>query len=90
MADCIEYTIHVSEQGVKDVLIACLAEAGATGFEEQKTALKAFAPMDANIQAASEKIIEDLNITFSKSVVSEQNWNASWEADFKAVTVGDF
>jgi len=90
MADCIEYTIHVSEQGVKDVLIACLAEAGTTGFEEQKAALKAFVPTDAHIQAACEKIIEDLNITFSKSVVSEQNWNASWEADFKPVTVGNF
>jgi len=90
MPDCIEYTIHVSEQGVKELLIAYLVEAGATGFEEQKTVLKAFAPLDPSTQTLFEQIIEDLNVSFSKSVVHEQNWNASWEADFKPVTVGNF
>ncbi|GAC1427266.1 MAG: 50S ribosomal protein L11 methyltransferase [Chitinophagaceae bacterium] len=90
MADYTEYRINVTDNAVKEILIARLSDAGATGFEEEKNVLKAFAPEESQSQLQFEKIIEENGLIFLKSLIKERNWNAEWESDFKPVTIGDF
>ncbi len=35
-------------------------------------------------------IFNQYNLTYSKSIIKEQNWNAVWESNFDPVKVGDF
>lgn len=37
-----------------------------------------------------EIIFNQYNLTYSKSIVKEENWNAIWESNFDPVRVGDF
>jgi ribosomal protein L11 methyltransferase len=49
-----------------------------TEFEAQK------------IEKELEIIFNQHNLTYSKSVIKEENWNAIWESNFEPVRVGDF
>lgn len=42
------------------------------------------------VQKELDIIFNQYNITYSKSVIKEQNWNALWESNFEPVRVGDF
>jgi ribosomal protein L11 methyltransferase len=37
-----------------------------------------------------EIIFKQYNLTYSKSIIKEENWNALWESNFEPVRVGDF
>ncbi len=90
MPDCIEFTIYVAEEAAKDMLIAQLAEAGATGFEEQRDFLRAFLTIGTDDHRGVEGIIKAKGIKYSKSIIQDRNWNALCEADFQPVTVDNF
>jgi ribosomal protein L11 methyltransferase len=42
------------------------------------------------IQNELDIIFNQYHLTYSKSVIKEQNWNAIWESNFDPVRVGDF
>ena len=42
------------------------------------------------VQNELDIIFNQYNLTYSKSVIKEQNWNAVWESNFEPVRVGDF
>ena len=42
------------------------------------------------VQNELDIIFNQYNLTYSKSVIKEQNWNAVWESNFQPVRVGDF
>jgi ribosomal protein L11 methyltransferase len=88
--DSIEFVIDINDAAIKEILIALLSDAGANGFEEEKNALKVFAPNEETEIDAIEKIIQENNIKYSKSIIKEKNWNAEWESGFKPVTIGSF
>ncbi|MEP7280000.1 MAG: 50S ribosomal protein L11 methyltransferase [Bacteroidota bacterium] len=89
MTDYIEYKIQLKDDAVKDILIARLADAGANGFEEEGSILKAFAAAGTD-QSEFEKIIAESGLEYSQSLIPERNWNAEWEAGFTPVTIGHF
>ncbi|NBR55569.1 MAG: hypothetical protein EBU05_00570 [Chitinophagia bacterium] len=43
-----------------------------------------------NIEKELEIIFNQHNLTYLKSIVKEENWNALWESNFEPVRVGDF
>jgi ribosomal protein L11 methyltransferase len=88
--DCIEFKIEISDNTLKEILIARLSAAGADGFEEEKDFLKAFAAVGNYLEQSFEEIIEENSLKYSKSIIKERNWNAEWESDFKPVTIEDF
>jgi ribosomal protein L11 methyltransferase len=88
--DCIEYKITVADGSVREILIARLSAAGASGFEEEKNTLKAFAPEENTSQSQFDEIIAQNGLVYSVSVIKERNWNAEWESDFKPVIIGNF
>jgi ribosomal protein L11 methyltransferase len=42
------------------------------------------------IQNELDIILNQYHLTYSKSVIKEQNWNAVWESNFDPIRVGDF
>jgi ribosomal protein L11 methyltransferase len=73
-----------------DILIAELSEIGFDGFEEVEEGLNAFIKEAAFSDATLYTIIEKYQVTFSKSVVPQQNWNELWENNFSPMQVADF
>ena len=55
---------------------------------------KTFMLMDSyeaqQVQNELDFIFNQYHLTYSKSVIKEQNWNALWESNFEPVRVGDF
>ena len=45
---------------------------------------------DSNIQNELDIIFNNNNLTYSKSIIKEENWNALWESNFEPVRVGNF
>jgi ribosomal protein L11 methyltransferase len=46
--------------------------------------------IDNNIEFELNNIFKQYNLTYSKSIIKEENWNAIWESNFEPVRVGDF
>ena len=46
--------------------------------------------LDENVQNELDIIFNRYNLTYSKSIIKEKNWNALWESNFEPVRVGDF
>ena len=69
------------------MLIALLAEAGFSGFEETDTGLLAFIESGKTDPVLFENIISLISVNYSISIVKEINWNEQWESGFNPVTV---
>ncbi len=82
--------IPVSDPALQDLLIALLADAGYEGFEQEPELLKAYIPEpDFHVEVINE-ILNQHDLTYSKSVIEKQNWNAVWESNFDPVRIADF
>ena len=90
MKEYIQTEISVSEQPEKDRLIAQLADFGFEGFEEERSSLKAFIPLDQFRKEEFETMMREGGLRFSIQLIEEQNWNALWEAGFEPVVVDNF
>ncbi len=55
-----------------------------------KTFILATDYVDNNIEIELNKIFNNNDLTYSKSIIKEENWNAIWESNFEPVRVGDF
>jgi ribosomal protein L11 methyltransferase len=90
MPDSLEYKISVTNEAIKEILIALLSSEAANGFEEEKDVLKVFFLVGDCDEFSIEKIIQQNDLNYFKSIIKEENWNARWESDFKPVTIGKF
>lgn len=82
--------IPVTDESIRELLIAQLAEAGFDGFEESDTELKAYAEEDKFDENKLNQIIDQLCLSYLKSIIKKENWNALWESNFDPVLVDDF
>lgn len=82
--------ISVDNEAIREILIAELSEIGYTGFEESDTSLNAYIEADSYSQPALDAVVSKYQLTYSKSTIEKQNWNALWESNFEPVQVGDF
>jgi ribosomal protein L11 methyltransferase len=84
----IEIEIAISDEMLKETLIALLASIGFEAFEELPTSLKAFIPSIQFDKAQLLSVLGDLN--FQELEIEKQNWNELWESNFEPVQVEDF
>jgi ribosomal protein L11 methyltransferase len=82
-----EYIFEGISAELSDLLVAELSEIGFEGFEEQDSTLKAFVKTNEFQQELFDVLMENYNVTFSKSIISEKNWNEEWEKDFEPIVV---
>ncbi|MFW2476252.1 MAG: 50S ribosomal protein L11 methyltransferase [Sediminibacterium sp.] len=85
-----QITIPIPENETRELLIAQLAELGYEGFEESEDELKAFIEEDSFIESSLKEIIELYSLSYLKSIIKKENWNAVWEANFEPVLVDHF
>ena len=83
------FTTLNSEQS--EQLIALLNEQNFDGFEENELELKAFIKENLFDELIFKSIVQLFpELTFTKSVIENINWNQQWENSFEPVVVDDF
>jgi ribosomal protein L11 methyltransferase len=90
MDEYIEIVFPVSQQAVKDELIAQLSVRGFEGFEEERNALKAFIRRQDLDEADLRRLSDEHHLSFTQSVIENKNWNAEWESAFQPVVIDAF
>jgi len=88
--DSIEVCIAVSDEAVKEELIARLSVLDVDGFEEKDNELSVFYRKGEIDEKELDDIINSCNLTYSNSTIPEQNWNEVWESNFSPVIVDNF
>jgi ribosomal protein L11 methyltransferase len=73
-----------------ELLVALFANEGFESFEETDTALKAFIKEAEFSQTILDEIVNPLNLSYTYSVIPQQNWNAQWESSFEPIVVNNF
>lgn len=90
MNDFVQVTFTAINPDLQDLLIAYLAEAGYTGFEQQENELKAFIPGEYFDKLFLHELSNKYQLPFTEDRIPSQNWNALWESNFQPVIVEDF
>ncbi|MEJ7683050.1 MAG: hypothetical protein WKG06_35380 [Segetibacter sp.] len=90
MKNTIQININVDEQNLRDELIAQLAGRQYDAFEEKETELCAYIKEKAFEAEALETVLSSYKLSYTKSIIKDQNWNALWESNFPPVVVEDF
>ncbi len=94
------YEMIVSTPDVsRDAVISRLADMGSTGFVEQGKDLLAYFPAEADMDritrelSAFRDVLEsaglDPSISFSFSLLPDQDWNRTWKEGFRPIDVGE-
>ncbi len=73
-----------------ELLIALLANSGFEAFEETDAVLMAFIKEAEFDQKTVDEIVNPLNLSYTSSIIEQQNWNAQWESSFEPIVVNDF
>jgi ribosomal protein L11 methyltransferase len=84
----VEFTNQTAEQN--EITIAMLADMGFEGFEENEQSLKAFIEETKFDKESFEALVKSNKLSYSLSVIEQQNWNAAWESSFEPVIIGGF
>ena len=86
----IQITISVSNQELKEQLMAELAAIGFDGFEETEEGLKSYTT-EANFNENELGILlASARVKYEITIIQKQNWNKLWESNFEPVVVDDF
>lgn len=88
--DYIQITIPVTDEPIREILIAQLSEYGYEGFEEQDSSLQAFIPEEKFNPAELSALLAAWDLPYSQDRLSEKNWNEEWEKNFQPVVVEGF
>jgi ribosomal protein L11 methyltransferase len=75
---------------IRAVLAAELNELGYEGFEEEDAALLAYCPENGFDEPALDELLAPRGLTYTKTIIPAQNWNAVWESNFSPVVVDGF
>lgn len=93
MSTTIQVSIEVTDEAVKDIMIAELADLGFDGFEETETGLFSYidsAKFDTEVSGVLADLAVQHGATYTSNAIDKQNWNALWESNFEPVLVDDF
>lgn len=77
----------------RDILLAFLGEMPFEVFEETEDGLLAYVPAESADEALDAEINElksRFELSWSKQLLPDQNWNEVWESNFQPVIVDDF
>lgn len=84
--------VIIQQKNLEDngLLIAQLAMLGFDGFLEEENEVKAYLPEKNFDETCLKKLLNKLELTYSLSIIKEQNWNNVWESNFAPVAIDDF
>jgi len=93
MTTTIQVSIDVTDEAVKNIMIAEFADLGFDGFEETETGLFSYidsARFDGEVTSGLEDLVSRHGARYTSAAIDKQNWNALWESNFEPVLVDDF
>ncbi len=90
MTNSIQLTINTPDQRIREELIGLLSLFNFDGFEEKDDQLLCFFSGGKIDEEELKRIINYKGLSYSKSVIFPQNWNAIWENSFAPVVVNNF
>lgn len=90
MNETVQITIATNDEKLREQLIAQLSAINFDAFEERDNELIAFIEPQSFELSALENILTHYKLTYQKTIIEEQNWNALWESNFSPVIVDDF
>ena len=93
MTTTIQVSIVVTDEAVKNIMIAEFADLGFDGFEETETGLFSYidsARFDGEVTSGLEDLVSRHGARYTSAAIDKQNWNALWESNFEPVLVDDF
>jgi ribosomal protein L11 methyltransferase len=85
-----QISIKVADPGVRDIIIALLADNGYEGFEEKEEELLAYISEAAFSPEGLSGILEPFGLSHSVHVIENANWNKQWESNFDPVIIDGF
>ncbi len=90
MPSYIQIKIENISSTESEILIAQLSEIGFDGFEEGENFLLGYIADDKLNEDQLKKIISSHQLTYSKNLIEQKNWNEEWEKNFEPIIVNDF
>ena len=72
-----------------EILMATLSSMGTDGFEEKEKKLLVYFPENNPEEVDITRFLEEQGYTYTRQVITSQNWNHSWESNFEPVIVED-
>jgi len=84
--------IHIATDSsiYQEMVIATLYDQGFNGFETTATGVNAFIDEDNYSERLVRELLKPLSLTFTATVIEEQNWNELWENNFSPIIIDDF
>jgi ribosomal protein L11 methyltransferase len=73
----------------QEILVAELAQAGFSGFEEKSDSLSAFIETGKLDHSLLNAIAKKLALSFEERIIPDQNWNKEWESHFEPVIIDE-
>lgn len=86
----IKISFPTHSQDTKDTLMAMLSALDFTGFEEREDEVVAYAEETLYDEHAVREVANQLQLAFTKEIVSQRNWNEEWEKNFEPVIIDGF
>ncbi len=90
MTNSVQLTINTSEESEREELIGLLSLFDINGIEEKDEQILCFYKQDKINEEELKKLISERGLSYSRTVLPPQNWNAVWESSFAPVVVNDF
>ncbi len=90
MTYSIQLIINTSNERLREELIGRLSLFEFDGFEEKDEQLLCFYTEGKIDEVELNKLMQQYGLSYSRAVISPQNWNAVWESSFAPVVVNDF
>ena len=88
--DTIQIDIQVTSIQQSEIVIAELSEKGFHGFQENNNNLSAFVNENLFDEHLLQALFSPLNLSYTKKIIADRNWNQKWETEFRPVVIGSF
>lgn len=84
---CFQFSIENETQS--EILIAQLDALEPIGFKEEENSVFVYFDELSYSKDQIDQIAENMNLTYNKTTIEEENWNAKWESGFDPISVID-
>ena len=93
MTNYIEYKFKVTEtEPWNEIIIATISELPFESFVENEEGFDAYIPSNQENEAEIKEVLfslENVDFTFTRKEIEQENWNATWEENFTPILVND-
>jgi ribosomal protein L11 methyltransferase len=83
----LEYNIQTQNSDHAEMVLAMIMTYNFEGFLQEEDVLKAYVNQNEFDAVEFETFLNESNLSFNKSTIQQENWNAKWESSFEPIVV---